>query len=100
MQREQLVALIVQLAQDLAPPGVAAETSFDENTRLFGREGLFDSMGLVSVVMAVEQEVNEATGAAITIADDRAMSQGRNPFATPGRLADYTLTLLREKGVQ
>jgi len=100
MQRAQLVSLILQTVTDLADPeAIKHAAALDEHTPLFGRGGLFDSMGLISVVLAVEQEVNAATGAAVTVADDRAMSQTRSPFGTAGLLADYIRGLLDERGI-
>jgi hypothetical protein len=99
MDRSRLVGLIINIVRDVYDPGGAAPgLAVDECTRLFGPDGLFDSVGLVSVVLAVEQDVSNATGRAITLADERAMSQARSPFLTVASLADYTAELLREAG--
>lgn len=63
-------------------------------TALFGASGLLDSIGLVNVVLDVEQRVAQETGTALTIADERAMSQKRSPFRTVGSLAEYVAGLL------
>lgn len=63
-------------------------------TALFGASGLLDSIGLVNVVLDVEQRIGQETGAALTIADERAMSQRRSPFRTVGSLAEYVAGLL------
>ncbi len=100
MDRSRLVSLIITVVRDIHDPsGTAGNLAVDENTWLFGRDGLFDSVGLVSVILAVEQDVSNATGRAITIADERAMSRTRSPFLTVGSLATYTAELLREAGV-
>ncbi len=98
MNRDQLVSLIVDTAQDyiLSDPKRASVT-IDETTRLFGTQGLFDSVGLVSVLLDVEQQINDQWGVSITIADDRAMSQSRSPFRTISSLTDYVLTLIQEQ---
>ena len=99
MDRSRLVDLIVKIVRDTYDPsGAARQLVIDENTPLFGRNGLFDSVGLVSVVLAVEQDVSNTIGGAITIADERAMSQTRSPFLTVGSLATYTAQLLQEAG--
>jgi D-alanine--poly(phosphoribitol) ligase subunit 2 len=63
---------------------------------LFGRSGKLDSLGLVTFIVAVEQKFQEDLGVTITLADERAMSQKRSPFATIETLADYTFNLLKE----
>jgi len=65
-----------------------------ETTRLFGSQGVLDSMGLTTVIVDVEQEINDRFGLAITLADERAMSQKSSPFRSVQSLADYILTLV------
>jgi acyl carrier protein len=94
MDRVQVVSLIAACFKDFAGDRVA---SVDETTALYGKKGIFDSMQLVTFLLEVEQQVNEAAGSTITIADDRALSQERSPFRTIGTLADYVTTLLAER---
>ena len=67
------------------------------DTILFGRSGKLDSLGLVSLIVAVEERVEEEYGVAISIADERAMSQENSPFKSIGTLADYISLLLEER---
>lgn len=69
-----------------------------EDTVLFGEGGALDSLGLVHLIVGVEQRVEEDFGAAVALADERAMAQEQSPFRTVGALADYVTTLLREHG--
>lgn len=62
-------------------------------TLLFGESGLLDSVGLVSLIVAVEQEIENDLGISIVLADERAMSQKNSPFRSIGALADYAATL-------
>lgn len=70
------------------------EESLD--TALFGQSGKLDSLGLVNLIVLIEQEIEEEYGLSITIADERAMSQKRSPFRTIRSLADYLSLLLKE----
>ena len=93
MDRSALIDLVISVVRDhcrLADTGVEVGAS----TRLFGRDGLLDSLGLVSVVVEVEQRLSDP---GISLMDDRAMSQERSPFRSPETLADYILALLSEK---
>lgn len=98
MDRSQLINLIITTVQDFAVSNPKLDVSaMDENTRLFGSRGLLDSLGLVSVVLDVEQQINDQLSASISIADERAMSQNRSPFRSAGTLADYVMLLLQEQ---
>jgi D-alanine--poly(phosphoribitol) ligase subunit 2 len=68
-----------------------------ENTVLFGRGSRLDSLGLVNLIVLVEEKANETFGASITLADERAMSQAQSPFRTVQSLSDYILMLLKEQ---
>jgi acyl carrier protein len=76
----------------LAQQGKPAPASVDADTALFGRGGWLDSMGLVTLVVEVEQVLAEQFGLPITLADDRAMSQRSSPFRTVGTLVAYILS--------
>ena len=65
-------------------------------TVLFGKDGKLDSLGLVTLLVIIEQNIEDELDVSITIADERAMSQKRSPFRTIGTLADYIDMLLNE----
>ncbi len=71
------------------------EKSLD--TILFGNSGKLNSLGLVNLIVGIEQKLEEEFGTAVTLADERAMSQTNSPFQTIGSLAEYTWSLLQEK---
>jgi D-alanine--poly(phosphoribitol) ligase subunit 2 len=66
-------------------------------TALFGKGSALDSLGLVSLVVATEEKVEQAFGEMITLADDRALSAEVSPFTTVSTLVDYVEQLLRER---
>jgi len=95
MDRSELIDLIATHLSDLlADDPERAAQPIVEHTRLYGPHGLLDSLRLVSLVLDLEQSVNERLGTAITIADSRAMSQQRSPFRSVGSLADYVVQTL------
>ena len=63
---------------------------------LFGDTGVLDSIGLVTLIVAVEQSIEDELGTILTLADEKAMSQRNSPFRTVGTLADYISLLLGE----
>ncbi len=66
-------------------------------TVLFGSKAQLDSLGLINLIVAVEEKVEENFKTAVTLADDRALSREVSPFTTVGTLADYLELLLQEK---
>ena len=77
---------------ELRDPGDRIACS--EETVLYGSGGALDSLGLVSLILDVEQAVNERAGTSLVLADEQAMSQRRNPFRDVRSLADYVMSRL------
>jgi acyl carrier protein len=75
-----------------------ASTDITEDTRLIGRESVLDSMGLVNLIVEIEQRLEEDYEITVILADDRAMSQRSSPFRSVQSLTDYICQLLEEQG--
>jgi acyl carrier protein len=58
-------------------------------TRLLGSQSILDSLHLVSLIVTIEREVEDAFGVALTLADERALSMNASPFRSIQSLADY-----------
>ena len=65
-------------------------------TRLLGSQSILDSMHLVSLIIAIEREVEDTFGVALTLADERALSMKESPFRSIQSLADYIGILMRD----
>lgn len=70
----------------------------DPASPLMGDRTTLDSLALVTLVVAVEQQIEDVFGVPVVLADDRAMSQQESPFRTVGHLARYATMLLQEQG--
>jgi acyl carrier protein len=68
-----------------------------ETTVLFGQFGQLDSLGLVNLIVAIEEKLEEECNVSITLADEKAMSQRNSPFRTVASLIDYIAMLLNEE---
>lgn len=91
-QAVQVVDLIFEnivLMQDQT--GLKVPPLLQAGTALFGAEGFLDSMALVSLVVALEQGIEEKFGVSVTLADAHAMSQERSPYRTIQALAEYAI---------
>ena len=66
------------------------------DTVLYGNGGKLDSLDLINLIVAVEQNIEDEFDVSVTIADERAMSQKHSPFKTIDTLANYIHQLLEE----
>ena len=80
----------------MAKTRLALGQELAEETTLFGRDGVLDSMGLVTLIVAVEQAIEDKYEASPGLADEKAMSQARSPYRTVGSLADYAVAQIKE----
>ena len=91
-QTLQFVDLIVEsilLIKD--ETGLTVPPRLQADTALFGTEGFLDSMALVTLVVALEQGIEEKFGVAVMLADARVLSQEHSPYSTICALAEYAL---------
>ena len=95
MSKEKLISLITTQVEsyneNLDEP---VDLSAGAGSVLFGEGGVLTSVDFVTLVLDIEEAVEDATGKSITLADERAMSQKHSPFRTVGTLADYIAGLL------
>lgn len=63
---------------------------------LFGEGTMLDSISLVTLIVSVEQDVEDTFNVPIILADEKAMSIRNSPFLSVGKLTDYTLGLVKE----
>jgi len=65
-------------------------------TVLVGESAHLDSLGLVNLIVAIEQKVEERFQVSISLLMGEAMFQEQNPFSTLGTLADHTSQQIRQ----
>jgi len=96
MERSAILNLIYA-AIDEVNPALPPDRQIEKSpeTQLFGRGSRLDSLGLVNLVVATEARLMDS-GAAVSLADERAMSQKQSPFRTVETLCDYIATVLQE----
>ena len=66
-------------------------------TRLFGANGVLDSVGVVILLTELEERLEVEFGVEISLATDTAMSSARSPFRNVSTLASYLLQALAEE---
>lgn len=91
--KENIIRIIISEVNSIIDDPVE---DMNKDAVLFGEGGLLDSMGLVSMLVAVEQDVDDEYDIQITIADAKAMSQRNSPFRTVETLSDYIISLIKD----
>jgi acyl carrier protein len=92
MTPEQAQILVLRrlslLGRELKNPALEQA---DGQTRLFGETAALDSIGLVTLIVDLEEDIRVATGKTVTLADEKAMSRLTSPFRRVDLLAEYVV---------
>jgi acyl carrier protein len=88
-----LASLQEVFSQGDTPPPAA----IDDNTVLVGTDAVLDSLGVVSLIVEVEQRLEAEHQVSVTLANDKAMSQRNSPFRTVGVLTDHVVAMAAEE---
>jgi|APSaa5957512622_1039677.scaffolds.fasta_scaffold77594_2 acyl carrier protein len=67
------------------------------HTILIGDGSMLDSIGLVTLIVTAEQNIEDRFDVSLTLADEKAMSQKQSPFRTIGSLIGYIEVLLNDE---
>lgn len=99
IDRENIVAAIYR-AVDWINGELPADRQLIKapETQLLGSQSVLDSMRLVSLIVTIERELEDAFGVALTLADERALSMNASPFRSIQSLTDYIGILIIDAG--
>jgi len=67
-----------------------------EDTKLSGPGGGLDSLGMVNLIVALEQKLSSLLGDDVNLIDDRAMNQESSPFRTISTLSEFIKSISPE----
>jgi acyl carrier protein len=98
LDRSVAAALVLASLKDvlaLNPDGAPPELS--EQTYLIGQGAVLDSLGLVNLILEIEQRLEMEHNVTLVLADERAMSQKHSPFRSVQSLTDYICRLAGEQ---
>jgi hypothetical protein len=76
----------------------AEAAAIDAKTRLFDREGILDSLGLVTLLADLELRLEDDFGLSLVLASERAMSRARSPFRSVSTLTEYICEIIDGRG--
>jgi hypothetical protein len=95
MNKEQLIDLILMKLKVICEEGGIDAGDIDRDTILFGSASLIDSLGLVGLIINVEEYVFEQTGKEIQVIDEDAIiTEDTTPFQNAVTLATLVISKL------
>ena len=93
---EEILEVVLQaLRTTNAARPADSQLTVTPEAALFGPGSPLDSLGLLTLLLDIEEELQRA-GCHVQLSDDRAMSQRRSPFRSVSSLVDYIGRITRE----
>ena len=89
----EVVLQAIRTTNASRPP--SSQVPVGPDTALFGNGGPLDSLGLLTLLLDIEDDMQRA-GHPVRLSDDRAMSQTRSPFRSVPSLVEYIGRIVRE----
>lgn len=99
LNRSQIYEIVTSSLQEvlaMVNGDVFNTATITGDTCLVGQNAALDSMGLVTLIVEVEQRLEETCGLVLVLADERAMSQKNSPFRTVQSLTYYICRLAQQ----
>ena len=84
--------------EELAESASLEIPALTPETELFGGGGFLDSLGLVNLVLSLEESIEEEMDVSLSLTDAKALSEKNSPFRSVGALAEYATRRLSEEG--
>ena len=88
--------VIESLKEVFVQAGTPVPDNIAEDSVLVGADAILDALGVVALIVEVEQRLEGQHGISVTLANDKAMSQRNSPFRTVGVLTDHVLEMAKE----
>ena len=96
MDKDTALAVVVGCLREALEQFGGAATEPNEETVIVGPAAVLDSIGVVSLIVDIEQKLEMDHGISVTLASEKAMSQRNSPFRNAGVLAEHVCTTVTE----
>jgi acyl carrier protein len=96
IDRTIALEIVLSALRDAVEQNGGEASAVNEATVIVGPDAVIDSIGVVSLIVDIEQRLEMEHQVSVTLANDRAMSQRNSPFRTPAVLAEHILATERE----
>jgi acyl carrier protein len=97
MNKEDIIDIIYLAIDDYNQINLNNMITKTPNTLLYGQEGKLDSLGLVNLILAVEEKLLDKYNKNISLADDKAFSEKKSPFSNISILAEFICNKIDDK---
>lgn len=98
VNRDAINALVISsLRRVLSQKGEPSPDIMEESTRLVGSDSVLDSLGLITLVVDLEERLEEEHSVSVVLADGSPMSEENSPFQTVQSLADHICLLIEKE---
>lgn len=89
---KEVISLILSVLEEVIKnDNLPLPERLDTETKIIGKDGILDSLAFVSFLVLVEQRVSEKYGKAVSLTDEKAFAEQRNPFRSVDTLANYII---------
>ncbi len=91
MEKERVIERIVReaIGEINLQRGADEQLGCGEGDLLFGPAGPLDSLGLVQLIVELENRLEEASNQRVNLADEELLARDESPFASAGALRLY-----------
>lgn len=91
-----LESLVLDALREVLRQRGQASHDLTPATRLLGEGAVVDSLGLVTLIVDLEQRIEDEFGVVLTLASERAMSRSSSPFRSVQSIVEYVHRLLTD----
>jgi acyl carrier protein len=96
MDRTVAIGIISACLKEVLEQAGTPLERIDEETEIVGPAAVIDSIGVVSLIVDIEQRLQMDHDIAVTLASEKAMSQKNSPFRTVGVLATHVMDSIEQ----
>ncbi len=96
LERQGALDVVLGCLRDAVEQSGGDAGAVSADTPIVGPGAVIDSIGVVSLIVDIEQRLEMDYQVSVTLASDKAMSQKHSPFRTAGVLADHLLATEKE----
>lgn len=92
LQKDSAIEIVTAcLKEVMTQTGATAPGEVTPETVIVGKDAVLDSLGVVSLIVEIEQAIDSKYNLQVTLANDKAMSAKNSPFRTVGVLAEHVV---------
>jgi acyl carrier protein len=96
MDKKVAVEIVTACLKSVLEQADTAVDKITEDTVIVGPDAVLDSIGVVSLIVDIEQHLQMEHDVTVILASEKAMSQKNSPFRTVGVLAAHVVESIEQ----